>query len=57
MIAFLIILFIIECGAFCYLLYKVLEIEKDIEILYKNYSEQLEKLTLSNLKMRGSVLK
>lgn len=57
MIAILIILFIIECGAFCYLLYEILEIKKEIETLYDNYSVQLERITTENLKIRRSVLK
>lgn len=53
----LIILFIIECFAFCYLFYKILENSKDIEILYNNYSEQIEKITKENIVKRSSVLK
>lgn len=52
MIAFLIILFIIECGAFCYLFYSLLEIKKDIETLYNNYSKELEKITKINLDLK-----
>ena len=52
MISLLIILFIIECGAFCFLFYEILEIKKDIEILYTNYSKELEKVTKVNLKIR-----
>lgn len=54
---FLIILFIIECGAFCYLLYEILELKKEIETLYENYSKELEKLTKVNIGLRRSVLK
>lgn len=57
MFAILLILFIIESGSFCYLFYKILEIEKDIETLYQNYSDQLEKVTNLNLKLRRNVLK
>ena len=57
MTTFLIILFIIECGAFCYLLYEILEMKKEIETLYDNYSNQLERITTENLKLRRSVLK
>lgn len=56
MFVFLIILFIIECFGFCYLFYKILEINKDIETLYSNYSEQLEKITRNNV-VKRSVLK
>ena len=56
MIALLILLFIIECGAFCYLFYKILEIEKDIEILYTNYSKELERVTKVNLAIRKEFL-
>lgn len=57
MAALLIILFIIECGAFCYLFYCTLEIKKDIETLYNTYSEELEKLTKINLSIRRNALK
>ena len=57
MTIFLIILFIIECGAFCYLFYEILELKKEIETLYDNYSKELEKLTKVNLNLRRSVLK
>lgn len=57
MFAISIILFIFVCIAFCYLFYKLLEIEKDVEILYDNYSKEIEKITKANLKMRGSVLR
>lgn len=53
----LIILFIIECGAFCYLFYCILEIKKDIETLYDTYSKELEKITKVNLNIRRNVLK
>ena len=57
MMAILIILFIIECGAFCYLLYEILEMKKEIETLYDNYAEQLERITTENLKLRKGVSK
>lgn len=57
MFAILIILFILECGAFCYLFYKILEINKDIDILYENYSNAIVKMTKENIKKRGNVLK
>lgn len=56
MFVFLIILFIIECFGFCFLFYKVLEIEKDIETLYNNYSSQIENITKNNI-IKRSVLK
>ena len=57
MFVLLIILFIIECIGFCYLFFNILEINKDIEILYDTYSKELEKLTKLNLKLRGYKLK
>ena len=57
MICLLIILFIIECLAFCYLFYKILEINKDIDTLYNNYSNSFEKEIKENVKKRSSVLK
>lgn len=57
MFGLLVILFIIECFGFCYLFYKILEITKDIDILYDNYSSSIEKITKDNIKKRGSVLK
>lgn len=48
----LLILFIIECGAFCYLFYKILEIEKDIDVLFENYSSYIEK-SFNNVKRRN----
>lgn len=56
MIAILIILFIVECGAFCYLFYKILEMDKDINILYDYYSKELERVTKINLKTRRTML-
>ena len=51
------ILFIIECVAFCYLFYKILEIKKDIDTLYYNYSKELENITKSNVARKRGVLK
>ena len=52
MTAILIILFIIECVGFAYLYYICLEINKDIDTLYENYSKELEKITKENIKIR-----
>lgn len=57
MFGFLVILFIIECLAFCYLFYKILEINKDIDTLYNNYCNSFEKEIKENVKKRSSVLK
>lgn len=57
MFAILVILFIVECVAFCYLFYKILEINKDIDTLYENYSNSIEKGIKENVKKRSSVLK
>lgn len=57
MFAVLIILFILECGAFCYLFYKILEINKDIDTLYENYADALASITKENINKRRSVLK
>lgn len=38
------------CVAFCYLFYRILEIEKDIENLYDNYSGELEKIMKMKVK-------
>jgi len=57
MFGFLVILFIIECFGFCYLFYKILEINKDIDTLYDKYSKELEKITKNNIIKRSSVLK
>lgn len=57
MFIILIILFIIECVAFCYLFYKILEINKDIDTLYDNYSNSIEKDIKENVKKRSIVLK
>lgn len=47
-------LFIFLCVLSIYTVYTTLEIQKDIEILYDNYSKELEKLTKINIK-RGVV--
>ena len=52
----LIILFIIECIAFCYLFFKILEINKDIDTLYKNYSYYIESSFKTKINERKSVL-
>ena len=57
MFIILVILFIIECIAFCYFFYKILEINKDIDTLYNNYSNSIEKNIKENVKKRGIVLK
>ena len=57
MFGFLVILFIIECFGFCYLFYKIIEINKDLDTLYDNYSNFIEKITKDNIKKRGSILK
>jgi hypothetical protein len=54
---FLIILFIIECFGFCYLFYKILEISKDIDTLYDNYSNFIEKDIKTNVVKRSVLLK
>lgn len=55
------ILFIIECFAFCYLFYKILEISNDIDVLYDRYSKTIESITKENIEKyknkRGNVLK
>lgn len=57
MFAFILIPFILECSGFCYLFYKYLEMSKDIEILYNNYSKEIEKITRENVIKRRTVLK
>lgn len=57
MFGILVVLFIIECLAFCYLFFKILEINKDIDTLYNNYSNSIEKDIKENVKKRSSVLK
>ena len=53
----LIILFIVECFAFCYLFYKILEINKDIDTLYDNYAKSIENNIRENVEKRRCVLK
>lgn len=43
MFIFVLLVFILVCLSFCYLFYKILEIDKDIDTLYENYSKELEK--------------
>lgn len=57
MFVILLILFIIETVAFCYLFYKILEIEKDIDTLYDNYSKALENSFKTRIEKRGNMLK
>lgn len=57
MFGLLVILFIIECFGFCYLFYKIIEINKDIDTLYDNYCSSIEKITKENVKRRSSVLR
>lgn len=57
MFAILVILFIVEFIAFCYLFYKILEINKDIDTLYENYSNSIEKNIKENVEKRRCVLK
>lgn len=57
MFAILVFLFIVECIAFCYLFYKILEINKDIDTLYENYSNSIEKNIKENVEKRRCVLK
>lgn len=47
----LIILFL--CVSAIFLTYKILEIQKDLDTLYDNYSKQLEKLITLNIE-RGN---
>lgn len=57
MFVILVILFVIECFGFCYLFYKILEINKDIDTLYDDYSSFIERTTKDNMQKRRSVLK
>lgn len=45
MFLLIVILFICLCVLSIYTVYKVLEIEKDIDTLYDNYAKEMEKLT------------
>lgn len=49
MFVFLVILFIYLCVLSVYIVYKILELEKDINTLYDNYSKELEKITIMNI--------
>lgn len=49
MFIFIFILFVCLCLLSIYVVYKILEIEKDIEILYTNYSKELEKSIKINM--------
>lgn len=51
------VLFIVVCVSFCYLFYKILEIDKDIDTLYNNYSQFIENGFKTNLSERRSILK
>lgn len=57
MVFIMFVLFIIICISFCYLFYKILEINKDIDTLYNNYSQFIENSFKTNLKGKGSLLK
>lgn len=57
MIIVSLVLFIGVCVAFCYLFYKILEINKDIDTLYNNYSQFIENSFKTNLSERRSILK
>lgn len=50
MFVLIVILFLIICILSIFTVYKVLEIEKDIDTLYDNYSKEIEKLTKFNLR-------
>lgn len=47
------ILILFNCISFCYLFYRILEIDKDIDTLYDNYSEELKKVVNINLEKGG----
>ena len=57
MIIVSLVLFIGVCVAFCYLFYEILEINKDIDTLYNNYSQFIENSFKTNLSERRSILK
>lgn len=62
MTIFLIILFIVECLGFCYLYVQIQDIFKDIDTLYKDYSNYIEQsikfgTTQNKDNKKGSVLK
>lgn len=48
MFIFMLFTIIIFSVSFCYMFYRILEIEKDIDCLYDNYSREMEK----NIKTR-----
>lgn len=43
MFIFLLFIIIIFSVSFCYMFYRILEIEKDIDCLYDNYTKEIEK--------------
>ena len=47
------ILFIFLCVLSIFTIYKILEIEKDVEILYTNYAKELEKSIQININKGG----
>lgn len=50
----LLCLFIVVFGVlFIWLVYKFLEMEKDIDVLYNRYSDELNKIILLNLNRNG----
>ena len=49
------ILFVCVCALSIFSIYKILEIEKDIEILYTNYATELEKSILINMNKGGKI--
>lgn len=49
MFVFLILLTICLCVLSVYTVYKILELEKDVNTLYDNYAKELEKITLINI--------
>ena len=55
MFLFIVILFILLCVLSIYTVYKILEIEKEIETLYDNYAKEMEKLTTLNLNRRARI--
>ena len=50
MFLFIILIILFLCAGSIFLTYKISEIEKDLEILYDNYSTQLTNLIQNNLK-------
>lgn len=43
MFGLILVLFIIQCLSFCYFHYKILEIEKDLDVLY-NSNDEVQKV-------------